>query len=278
MAAIFSTCWYIFKCKFNESTYAGWIHNMLSNVNNYYLVIYTDENSISYVKPYADANPRILIIIKPMEEFYCYKYKNNWIKNHENSYWLKKYVDWRVNMLWSEKIHFVCQTIENGYFANELCESNPNTAWYGWCDIGYFRGRYNDMTSQELYNWPSKDKLNEFSRNKIYYGRVNNDAEYMKQLFLNINDKNENGLPAIPLPERVISVAGGFFILDKSKSEWWRNMYDNKLGLYFENDYLVNDDQMVIVDCIFSNMQHFSLCIEKNTHFDIWFLFQRILL
>ena len=144
MTIIISSCWYLFKSKFDESVYANWIDNMLSNVNNYYLVIYTDENSEIYVRRYADANPRILIIIKPMDQFYCYKYQTYWIKNHEINHSLNTKTDWRVNMLWSEKIHFVCQTIENGYFINEQTEPS----WSGWCDIGYFRARYNDMTTQ----------------------------------------------------------------------------------------------------------------------------------
>ena len=100
----------------------------------------------------------------------------------------------------------------------------------------------------------------------------------MNQLCLSINTKNENGLPVIPITPGQVSIAGGFFILDKSKAKWWRDVYDNKLKLYFENDYLVKDDQMIIIDCIFSNMKHFYLCRETNTYFDNWFMFQRLLL
>jgi hypothetical protein len=39
-------------------------------------------------------------------------------------------------MLWSEKISFVKETMDNQYF---------NTEYYGWCDIGYFRNRSNDL-------------------------------------------------------------------------------------------------------------------------------------
>ena len=40
--------------------------------------------------------------------------------------------DWKLNMLWSEKIAFVKKCYDNKYF--------PETDWYGWVDIGYFRG------------------------------------------------------------------------------------------------------------------------------------------
>ena len=274
MPLILSTCWYIFKTKFDENTYAAWMHNMLSNVNNYYLVIYTDENSKHYVKPYADNNPRILIVIKPMEEFCGYKYKDHWIQNHTRNFSLNTMTEWQVNMLWSEKIHFVCQTIENGYFEKECADTN---CWYGWCDIGYFRGRYCDMTVDELAAWPNERKLNELNPEKIYYARVNNDSEYMKGLYILIQIKNELGLPATPIPPHQVSVAGGFFLIKKEKADWWRTVYDNRLQLYFENGYVVKDDQMVIIDCIFSNMSHFTLMKEYNSHFDIWFMFQRLL-
>jgi hypothetical protein len=72
--------------------------------------------------------------------------------------------------------------------------------WYGWCDIGYFRCRQYDMTVNQLDLWPSERRLNELNPEKIYYGRVNNDSEYMKGLMIVIQNKNEKGLPANPIP------------------------------------------------------------------------------
>jgi hypothetical protein len=92
-----------------------------------------------------------------------------------------------------------------------------------------------------------------------------------------INDKNSIGLPSRPIPPNQISIAGGFFISHKDKLEWWRNTYDNKLKLYFENEYLVKDDQIIIADCVFSNLADFCLCKEQNHRNDNWFLFQRFL-
>ena len=67
------------------------------------------------------------------------------------------------------------------------------------------------------------------------------------------------------------------FILHKNNIEWWSTTYDNKLKLYFENNYLVKDDQIILVDCILSNLDKFNLFREYNDHFDNWFMFQRIL-
>jgi len=50
------------------------------------------------------------------------------------------------------------------------------------------------------------------------------------------------------------------------------------LELYFENNYLVKDDQIVIVDCIFSDLSKFEIAIENAPEYDNWFQFQRYLL
>ena len=133
----FSTSWYILKSKFPLEQYLKWIHNFFSIVNNFNLVVYTDVDGYNSLKLLIQTNnfvnkrDKIRFIIKPMEEFYGYRYKDAWIKNHNSSQLLlHKKIDWRLNMLWCEKIHFVNETIWNKYF---------DTVYYGWCDIGYFR-------------------------------------------------------------------------------------------------------------------------------------------
>uniref|UniRef100_A0A6C0KFS8 Uncharacterized protein n=1 Tax=viral metagenome TaxID=1070528 RepID=A0A6C0KFS8_9ZZZZ len=268
MSVTFSTCWYIFKAKFDTSTYLQWIDNMLSNVNQYNLVIYSDEQSSQCLEKYLH-NPRIKLILKPYTEFYNYKYHESWIKNHDNNEELKEYVDWKVNMLWSEKVHFVHETMTNEYF---------KTDYYGWCDIGYFRCReFQDLPIELLAHWPAAEKIQTLLPTKIYYACINNNKEYIRELMMNIQDKSFCGLPIPPIQENQISIAGGFFITHKQNVEWWRNTYDEKLKLYFEYDYLVKDDQIIIADCVFSNMKYFYLC-KEDLHFDNWFLFQRFLL
>ena len=102
----------------------------------------------------------------------------------------------------------------------------------------------------------------------------------MKQFSQFINNKNENNneLPKEEIPIDQQSFAGGFFILHKNKINWWSSIYDNKLQLYFKNNYLVKDDQIILADCILSNIEHFTLFRENKIQFDNWFMFQRILL
>jgi hypothetical protein len=268
MSITFSTCWYNFKAKFNPSIYYQWIDNMLSNVNNYNLVIYCDYDGFKILEKYDD-NHRIKIVIKPHNLFYTYRYRSEWILNHEKNDLLKDRVDWKLNMLWSEKIHFVHQTMAHKYF---------DTDFYGWCDIGYFRGRPNDLTKSELVSWPNPEKISGLDPEKIYYACVNNNTEYMNMLSYIVNDKNDFGLPSIPIPAHQVSIAGGFFICHKYCVEWWRNTMDEKLALYFKHGYLVKDDQIIVADCVLSDLEKFVLCKEEDARYDNWFLFQRLLL
>jgi len=269
MSITYSSCFYIIKSKFEPSVYIEWMKNFLSIVNNFNLVIYTDDNSSKYIPEEAITNIKIKIIFKPMEQFYNYKYKEYWIKNHKKNILLNDKSCWELNMLWAEKIWFVNECIERKYF---------ETDFYGWCDIGYFRNRPEDLNTSFLSNWSSKDKILLLDRNKISYACINNDDGYLKYLSKIINNKNYLGLPVQPIPPYQKSVAGGFFVLYKDKICWWAKTFDNKLHLYFKNNYLVKDDQIILIDCIFSDFDNFSLFREKNPLFDNWFMFQRIFL
>jgi len=265
MSLTLSSCFYIIKSKFDPSTYINWMNNFISIVNKFNLVIYTDENSSKYIN--TKDNPKIKVVIKPIEQFYNFKYKDYWIENHKKNFLLNDKSNWELNMLWSEKIWFVKETIERKYYETE---------YYGWCDIGYFRNRYNDLHSSKLMNWPNQDKIFKLDKNNIYYSCINNSNSYMDYLNNIVNNKNSNGLPVQPIPDTQNSIAGGFFIIHKNKINWWSETYDNKLELYFKNNYLVKDDQIILVDCIFSNINHFILFRENNYGFDNWFMFQRI--
>jgi hypothetical protein len=174
-------------------------------------------------------------------------------------------------MLWSEKINFVKETQENNYF---------NTDFYGWCDIGYFRnrnGEYNDTHTNELSQWPDINKIKNIKNDKIVYGCINNNDVYINFLRNTIIKKNKQNLPIVAIPDNQQSIAGGFFILHKNMINWWFETYETKLETYFKNNYLVKDDQIIIADCVFSNLDNFSLFREKNNNYDNWFMFQRIL-
>ena len=277
MSIILCSCWYPLKAKFDNSVYLEWIDNLLQNVNNFYLVIYANEEGSSQLSlsQFID-NPRIRVVFKPIEEFYNFQFKEQWIRNHEQNELLNQYTSWELNMLWSEKIHFVSDCREKKYF-----NSNSAIEMYGWCDIGYFRNRVNaDTPIQLLEHWPSQEIICDLDTNKIHYALVNNDTGFIKQLMEQINEKDaDDGLPVKPIPQDQISVAGGFFILSDKKIEWWKDTYDSKLQTYFASGRLVKDDQIILADCIFTkeNQKFFALYTEESKY-DNWFLFQRHLL
>jgi len=269
-----STCWYILKSKFNTKIYLDWIKNLSSIVNNFNLVIYTDNDSLKLLFKLIDfSNRQIKVIIRPFEFFNTYKYKNSWIENHAKSNLiLHSYIDWQLNMLWNEKVFFVNETIKNRYF---------DTLYYGWCDIGYFRNRPNDLHSNYLTNWPNNEKLLDvpFNTNCIHYGCVqNNKVTYLK-LQNDIKDHYGNKLktqPTIHFEE--ICFAGGFFILKRDLIDTYVKLYDEKLIYYFMNNFIIKDDQTIIMDMIFTNPDMFKIHKEDDPLLDNWFMFQRLLL
>jgi hypothetical protein len=251
------------------------MNQFLSIVNEFYLVIYTDEESRSYID--TGGNPRILVVVKPLESFAMYKYKDQWIENHKRNTLLQHQVDWKVNMLWSEKIWFVKETMEKRYFAPEIGKKK-NAERFGWCDIGYFRNRPMDLHTKDLQSWGNAAKVGQLDKTKIAYACINNFEPFMKQLIQCIRTKNNMGLPLIPIPPQQNSIAGGFFVLHRDLIKGWAKTYEDKLALYFNNGYLVKDDQIILADCIFSEPGRFLLFHEGNPKFDNWFMFQRILL
>lgn len=264
----FSTCWYIFKAKFDPSVYRGWIHNMLSNVHSYNLVVYCDEESYAYIAPYL-SNPRIKAVIKSPKEFSTYHSNERWMANHQRNILLKERTGWELNMLWCEKLHFVRETITNQWF--------NDTSLYGWIDIGYFRGRSNDLTTDELANWPNPDRLRELDHSKIYYACVNNNASYLMHLYQLVNDRGLDGLPRVPIPDSQVSIAGGFFLGTAENLLWWHETFYALLMKYFESGRLIKDDQILVADGVFGNLDRFHLCQEEDARYDNWFLFQRLL-
>lgn len=240
------------------------MNNFLHIVKNFNLVIYTNQETSKWID--TKGNPRIKIIIKEFEDFHTFSFKNNWIVNHEKNELLNKCIQWEVNMLWSEKIWFVNETVQKQYFISEF---------YGWCDIGYFRNTEGNIHTYHLQNWPNPERIRELNREKIYYGCISNDDDYLKYLNCFVENKNADGLPCTPIPPNQNSIAGNFFILHKDKISWWTQTYYDKLTLYFQHNYLVKDDQIILLDCIFTNISEFCLMRENTQHLDNWFLFQR---
>ena len=246
---------------------------MLIIVNEFNLVIYTNEETLTYLLPLVDqTNKNIKIIIKPLTDYYTYKYKKYWIENHEKSVIaLHKVIDWELNMLWNEKVFFVNETVRKGYF---------KSLYYGWCDIGYFRNRKNDINTHYLKSWPNSLKILQYKKDCIHYGCVQNDLLKYDELTSDIKRHYKIGdLSVCPTNKyNEICFAGGFFILSRNVSEVYANLYKEKLEYYFKNKYLIKDDQTIVQDIILTNPCLFQIYKEDDKMFDNWFMFQRLLL
>lgn len=269
-----STCFYVLKSKFEPEQYVEWISNLLSIVRNFNLVIYTDNLSFNYIKHIIDfKNKQIKIIFKPLEQFELYKYKDYWIKNHTNSnLFLHEHIDWKLNMLWNEKLFFVKETINKEYF---------NTIYYGWCDIGYFRNNLNNIHTKYLQNWPNPINLLKFPfiNNFIHYGRVEKNDNIYKNEIQHVKKHYSENLETHPSSDLLMNFfAGGFFILQNKIIDIYVNIYEEKLKYYFNNNYTIKDDQTILLDVIATNPQLFEIHGIFNNHLDEWFMFQYILL
>lgn len=271
MLLTLSTCYYNIKSKFPPTKYLVWANNLLSIVNNFNLVIYTDKESFDILKQLFKSNPviankigkKIKIIIKPLEDFVGYKYKDDWIRNHSSSGLdLHQKVDWSLIMLWCEKVHFVNETVTNRYFV---------TPFYGWCDIGYFRDLTN-INIKGFNEWPSSLKLLPLTKG-IHYACIENNPTTFKSLIADIQTN-----PGSKTNLLKNCFAGGFFIIRPRLIKAFAIIFDTKLQYYFDKKFAVKDDQTILLDCIANNPQLFSLHWELNAQNDNWFMFQRLLL
>ena len=250
----FASSFYHIKSKFPIQKYKEWISKFITKNMNFYLVLYTDKNSYPYIEDLIKDNPKVKVVFKELEEFYLYSLKEKWIENHSKNI-LLNYTSWELNMLWNEKVFMV----------HETATLNPfNTQWFGWCDAGYFR-------DGSIPYFPNSDKIKSLHYSKIYYCLVGKDT-WINKIKSCLSNKNEKGLPIEPIPANQVSIAGGFFITHKQNIDWYKNLIEQKIKLYFENEYLIKDDQIIVADCVFSNIDKFQL-IRGD-----WFVFRDYLM
>ena len=252
------SAWYILNSKFDKIIYKKWMNHFKELVDNFYLVIYTNKESYYMLEDFIHKN--VKIIIKEFDEFYGFKWEKKWIENHTKNYLLNNNsifnTDWKLNMLWSEKINFVHESYNNNYF---------NTDYYIWCDIGYFR-------EPILHKkWPNYETIKSLNKNSIYYSYVCNTNILQEYIFNILTDKF--------VPYEQNSISGGFFIIHKNKIDWYKKTYYDKVESFFEKNLLIKDDQYIILHCVANNIKDFLLLKDTNTTVNnSWFLFKKFLL
>jgi hypothetical protein len=266
---ILSTCWFSLGAKFKDETYYNWMDNMLSTVQNYFLVVYTDALNAERLQLLYGNNTRIYIVKCSLEETVMYNRmgKSFWIQNHHRNELLKTKVHWAVNLIWCEKVFWVERTAASKFFYEP-----PNT-WYGWIDIGYFRCRPSrDVPRDRLSDIPTYDILERLNREKIHYVQI--EERFIETLYHCIAQNR-------PFPDHQLSFAGGCFLLfGAERVTEWRELFWNEFKHYvYHHKTHVKDDQIIVASCILKYKDKF--CIHtppKHYRYDPWFLFTSILL
>ena len=283
----FSSCLYQVKNRHGIQKHFDWFRTFIRIVNRFYLVIYTSINEYPVLREEIrtldeTAQQKIRVIVKPMTEFYNYKFERFWTTNN-NRYesQLKDIADWRVHMLWCEKSHFVRETIENQYFKTE---------YYGWCDIGYFRDtllndEYRDMIHK---SWPNPTTIRRLHKNKIYYGcniqpkHMTTTTNWMIQHFHPSNINPTTGVPREVYHPNAHYFSGGFYITGREKAIWWCYTFQRALETYINANAFIKDDQHIISYCIFtgSTDRDFRIVYSNNNNSidQPWFIFRDFLL
>ena len=72
---------YILDSKFNIETYESWMCNLLTNVNNFRIIIYTNNETYPILALYEC--DKVIIVIKELEELSTYYLKENGLKTIE---------------------------------------------------------------------------------------------------------------------------------------------------------------------------------------------------
>ena len=278
------------KNRHGYEKHLNWFRDFIGVVNQFYLVIYTGESEYNAIcdeirKLDETTRRQIKVVVKPFSEFHNYKYERFWMENNARPECkLAQIADWRLNMLWCEKTHFVRETIENRYF---------DTEYYGWCDVGYFRdtlssgSAYRERIRQQ---WPNPNKINRLHKDKVYYGCNLTPSQlyigytYHTRYFNNIDA--DTRIPRESYPPRAHMLSGGFYITGREKALWWCSRFQEILELYIANNVVIQDDQHIIAHCVFTNGMNGGttnpdFCIIKvnETNEDaLWFLFRDFLL
>ena len=133
----------------SDGMYREWMKGILSYKGP--MVIYTDEESYSYIKKLREGK-RTDIIKTRLEDLEAYPYfKDNKLnsKNYYTMVWKendKEEVNKKLYTLWNSKFSLLKQAIDENKF---------DTPYYAWFDIGYIR----EADKRLGYDWPNKEKL-----------------------------------------------------------------------------------------------------------------------
>lgn len=252
MATIVTCYFKLDRSKASHGTYSQWMKNMLVNDNP--MVIFCDDHSAPIIRELRPRSDNTEIIALSFEEFYCYKYINEFTQ-HLN-------IDPEKNighsvplyMIWNEKSHFLKRAIELNPFS---------TDYFLWVDIGCFR-----VPNTEYLHWPNPERIVALPKNKVLLLSV----VPFKQEELKTNAL-EN-LPSFLYTNRIgAPIFGG----DKTALLAWHDKYYEMLEYFIRVNRFIGKDQ-TIMNCVYLlNRDLCSLVDVVRSQKDPWFFLQEFL-
>jgi hypothetical protein len=241
---IFYTLIYKIKSKFNFEKYEEWGNNLLKNLKDQTLIIYTDENTYNLLKDILNHN-NIKIVFLELTNFKYYKYIDFFSSCTKLTEGYN--VDPKLLLIWLERI-IILDNLKNFI----------NSEFYSFVDFGYFR-------DETIYDNFLKNNI-VLNKDKIYYCLIKNDIIYIKNEILSYYKYNKE----YPIKNDGM-IGGGFFIIHFDKINFYINLFESKILSYMNNNRLIKDDQIIITDIIFdkNNIEHFELITDIDSHLNI---------
>ena len=241
---IFYTLIYKIKSKFDFKKYEEWGSNLIKNMKDQLLVIYTDQNTYDILKNYLKSD-NIKVIFLELNEFKYYKYIDFFEKCTSLTDGFN--IDAKLLLIWLERV-ILLDNLKN------LIKSE----FYSFVDFGYFR-------DDKIYDNFLKNNIL-LNKEKIYYCLIKNDNIYLKNNILSYYNNNKE----YPIKNDGI-IGGGFFIIHNNKISLYLSLFENKVLLYISNNRLIKDDQIIITDIIFdkNNTEYFELITDIDSHLNI---------
>lgn len=244
------TAYYEFpKKKHTSNSYFEWITNFLPNIDSY-MIIFTDEQSYEKLhKLRIKYLEKTVIIIKPLENLYCYQFMDYWEKDfnrdHERMHHPYLYI------IWNEKSMFMLQAVKINPF---------NTNYYAWTDIGMVR---DTEYIPHISKYPNKEIIKTLKKDKIY--------------LLNLNDFSDNDLQYSAPTELFryqnnVRTGGGVILGHKDIIPVWTNEYYKMMNEFIQNNYFAGKDQSIMSNLYLKYRDIFIELIKPiNSPINYWF-------
>jgi len=208
----------------HDNKFNEWFKNTL-NVNENY-IIYTRNEDLNLLKENRRKfKNKTIFKIKNIEDFYTYKLN---IQNKTNPTHVPSK---ELGLIWLEKINLV----------NETSKENPyNSEWFCWIDSAIVTLR--DRQTSKPLSISNLEWVNKLDKNKINYTSSENDK---------VTDNWR---------EYKHDVAGGAFIIHKSKTQFYRDIFYNYLNDCLKNckDYMCYSDQIIFSKLKLNHPEYFN--------------------